>query len=136
MAGIIDQVLKFLEIELPIGVGEENEIVPGGHNAAFEGRAVAAIIGVMDRPHLGVLLGEFIADRRGRIPAAIVYQDNFPRLRQFGQDKARGLDGMPNVSLFVISGKYNRKANGSWRVGCVAGISVPIVDQLVSHELK
>src|SRR5450432_540421 len=84
MAGPLDKVFKFLQVELSIRIGEKNVVVARGENAAFQSGSITAIIGVVDGPNLRVLLGELVAERGSRVFTAIVNQNDFPRLRQFG----------------------------------------------------
>jgi len=91
----------FLYVELPVSVGEENQVMLRRLDAALECGAVALISGMMNNTHLGQLLHEPVANVSGAIFAAVVHHNDLKNWSKFPYIPVCVLNDSPDISLFV-----------------------------------
>jgi len=98
---VLQQAGDLGKVKLPVRVREENPIVLRLHDAAFERRAVALVIGMMDSAHLGDVACQRVANLSRRIAAAVVDDDDLPLRGDHGQDLAGRFHSGAEIVLLV-----------------------------------
>ena len=98
------------DAELPVTVGEGDELVAGGPEARAERGAVAQVRRVVDdADEIGVRRCQFVGDGPGPVARTVVDRDDLEGVRQPGQ-RLSLLDEAGEVGLLVVRREEVRQA--------------------------
>ena len=110
VAGVLEQLLELGEIELQIGVAEEDEIAACGGQARSQRCAVAGVRGVTHEADARIEQTPAIDDVGARVLAAVVDDHDLELGGEPGADAAGRANEFVQVPLFVEDRKHQRQA--------------------------
>src|SRR5438046_9276093 len=99
----------FPQVELPIGVGEENYIIPRLLDAAFERGTVASVRRMMNNTYVGKLQGQIIANLTCSVFATVVHHNDLKNWSKFRYDPTHVLNDAQDICLIVKFRKNDRQ---------------------------
>jgi hypothetical protein len=98
----------FPQVELSIGVSEENYIIPRMLDAGFERGTVTPVPRMMNNTHVGKLRCQVIANLSRAIFTAVVHHNDLKNWSKLWYDPTRVLNDSPDICLFVKRRKNDR----------------------------
>ena len=107
-----EQVPQLVELELKVGVAEEDPIARGFGEPRSERSPIAAVPGVVDHANVGLALGPGVDDLGASVAGAIVDHDHLEALGQLAADLARALQEFGEVFLLVEDRKDQGEKRG------------------------
>ena len=107
----IDQQLRDVgDVELPIRIHEERELLRDGLEARDQRAAVAAIRLVVDHAHTRIGRRQFVGDLTSAVARAIVHDDNLVVRRERRERLDTAPDGIRDDRLLVVRWQHDGKA--------------------------
>ena len=91
-------------MELAIGVGEGDPVIPGGLEPGPQGGPVAAVLRVAEQPDAGAVPGGRAHGLRRPVAAAVVHDQDFVGVPEPGQGVVRLGDGLADAGRLVERG--------------------------------
>jgi hypothetical protein len=105
-----DEARELRQVELQVGVGQEDPLQAGGRQAGAHGRAVAAVAVVDQHAHPRVGGGAGVGQRARVVGAAVVDDDDLVRVGNKLARRRRLVDGALDVLGLVVAGEDQRQA--------------------------
>ena len=112
VAGVLEQPADLGEVELEIGVAEEDELAPRRLEARAQRRAVAEILRVMDRAHPLVAPTPAVEQLAARVGGAVVDDHDLEVDAELCPDRERALEQRRQV-LGLVPGREDEGEGGS-----------------------
>jgi hypothetical protein len=99
----LHEVLELGEVELEVGVGQQDPVAAGRGDPGSQRRAVSAVLVVDEHADARVAGGGALGDRARRVGAAVVDDQDLVVSRRRGRRGGGFADGRGNVLLLVVA---------------------------------